>query len=144
MVETERALRPFGEVTMSAASNPVKVSGMVLIVVVGLLNFHIPHFLIEPTPHASYLLEVALLANVLGAVVAALGIFLGHRWGWLLGIVIAVISVTLYIAQETVGLPGLPKMWWEPSRLVALLVEGLFLVVAGCQVATLGGSTPRG
>jgi hypothetical protein len=117
---------------------------MALIVVVGLLNFHIPHFLIEPTSHgsdATYLLEVALLANVLGAVVAAAGIYLGHRWGWLLGVVIATVSVTLYVAQETVGLPGLPKMWLEPSRLLALVVEGLFLALAGSRVVRLGRPT---
>lgn len=84
---------------------------------------------------------MALLANVLGAVIAALGIYLGHRWAWLLGTVVASISVILSVAQETVGLPGLPKMWLEPSRLVALLVKGLFLVLAGRQMGVLGGST---
>ena len=120
---------------------------MVLIVVVGLLNFHIPHFLIEPAldgSYATYLLELALLVNVLGAVIAAVGIYLGHRWGWLLGVVIAAISVVLYVVQETVGLPGLPKMWLEPSRLLALLIEGLFVVLAGRQVATASGSTLGG
>ncbi len=132
---------------MGTASGAAKAGGIFLIVVVGLLNFHIPHFLIEPTPQgtfATYLLELALLANVLGAVVAAVGIYLGHRWGWLLGVVIVSISVALYIAQETVGLPGLPKMWLEPSRLVALLVEALFVVFAGRQLLTLGRPIPGG
>lgn len=39
--DTENASWPLGRVTMSAASTPAKVSGMVLTVIVGLLNFHI-------------------------------------------------------------------------------------------------------
>jgi nicotinamide riboside transporter PnuC len=118
-------------------STSVRASGIALIVVVGLLNFHVPHFLLEPSRNggtATYLLEVGLLANALGAVIAALGIALGRRWGWLLGVVVAVVSVALYVVQETVGLPGLPKMWLEPSRLLALLVEVSFLVLAGRQL----------
>jgi hypothetical protein len=86
--DTDCALRPFGRMTMRGAPGPTRASGIVLIVVIGLLNFHIPHFLIEPArngSYAAYVLEVGLLANVLGAVIAAVGIYLGHRWGWLLG-----------------------------------------------------------
>jgi hypothetical protein len=106
--------------------------GIVLIVIVGLLNFHLPHFLLEATTdfsYATYLLEFALLVNLLGAVVAAVGIYRNLRWGWLLGILIVGVSFVLYLAQETVGLPGLPKMWWEPSRIVSLIVEALFVVL---------------
>jgi hypothetical protein len=132
---------------MSATSNAARASGIVLILLIGLLNFHIPHFLIERAPRSSYgayLLELALLANVLGAVIAAVGIYLGWRWAWLLGVVIASISVALYVVQETVGLPGLPRMWLEPSRLLALLLEGLFLVLAVRQLVTPGRSTAGG
>lgn len=121
------------------ASTRVKALGIALIVVVGLLNFHIPHFLLESARSsgaASYALELVLLANVVGAVVAAVGIYHNRRWGWLLGILIAGISVLLYLAQETVGLPGLPKMWGEPSRILSLIVEALFVVLARAQVAS--------
>lgn len=132
---------------MRGTSKLAKASGIALIVVVGLLNFHLPHFLIEPTgnrSYATYLLELGLLANVLGAVIAALGIYLGRRWGWLLGAVVALVSVALYVGQETVGLPGLPKMWLEPSRLLALLVEGLFLALAARQMSMLSESASAG
>jgi hypothetical protein len=66
--------------------------------------------------------------------IAAFGIFRNRRWGWLLGILLASISFVLYLAQETVGLPGLPKVWWEPSRIVSLMVEGFFVVLANSQV----------
>jgi hypothetical protein len=122
---------------LPTVSKRAKGTGIVLIVMVGLLNFHVPHFLLESPKSfgsASSLLELALFTNVLGAVVAAVGIFRNRRWGWLLGILIAGISFVLYLAQETVGLPGLPKVWWEPSRIVSLMVEGLFAVLASSQV----------
>jgi hypothetical protein len=132
---------------VSTVSSPAKAGGVALIVIVGLLNFHIPHFLIEPTARdssASYVLELGLLGNVLGAAIAALGIYRDLRWGWLLGILIASISVGLYIAQVTVGLPGLPKMWLEPSRLLSLVIEVLFVVLASLQVIALSNRTPAG
>ncbi len=59
----------------------------------------------------------ALFATVLGAVVVAWGIFANLRWGWLLGLLIAGICFVLYLAQETVGLPGLPRMWCQKGSL---------------------------
>ena len=122
---------------MTTGSRHVRTLGAVLILVVGLLNFHLPHFLLEsarPSNSASVLLELALLANVLGAVVAAAGIAANVRWGWLLGILIVGVSVVLYLAQETVGLPGLPQNWWEPSRILSLVIDALFMVLARHQV----------
>jgi len=119
--------------TIRTVSKRVKTLGIVLIVIVGLLNFHLPHFFLESTTYFSYetyLLEFVFLVNLLGAVVAAVGIYRNLRWGWLLGIVIVGVSFVLYLAQETVGLPGLPKMWWEPSRIVSLIIGVLFVVLA--------------
>lgn len=90
-----------------------KLLGTILIIIIGLLNFHIPHFLIETgnaSASGSRLLEVVFMVNLSGALGAAVGISGSARWGWLLGIVVAIASVILYLAQETVGLPGLPKM----------------------------------
>lgn len=107
--------------------------GIVLIVLVGLLNFHIPHFLFQSrggAGYASYVLELALLANVLGALVSAIGIYRNVRWGWLLGLLVVGVSVLLYLTQETVGLPGLPQAWLEPSRVSSLLIDVLFAGLA--------------
>ncbi len=123
--------------TSKTVSAPVKTLGIVLIVLIGLLNFHIPHFLLEPVKYsgnASYLLELIFLVNLLGALAAAVGISRNLRWGWLLGIAVAGTSVLLYLAQETVGLPGLPQMWWEPSRIVSLIIEAFFAILAGYQL----------
>lgn len=108
-----------------------------VIVAVGLLNFHVPHFLFQAPAAAGtagYMLEAVLLANVVAALVAAVGIYCGSRWGWLLGVVVAGIAVVFYVAQESIGLPGLPRNWLEPSRLLSLLVEGAFFVLAARQL----------
>ena len=102
-------------------SQSTKWIGIVLIVVTGLLNFHIPHFLIEPNQRsdASRLIELVYLVNLFGAIAAAIGIY-----------GVCALSALLWLAQETVGLPGLPQQWSEPSRLVSLLIEIIFAVVA--------------
>jgi len=96
---------------MARTSGESKAVGIVLIVIVGLLNFHIPHFVLEHNAlnFASSALEIVYLANLVGAVIAAVAI--GRN-------------------QESVGLPGLPKNWFEPSRIVAVVVDGLFVVAA--------------
>jgi hypothetical protein len=118
--------------TVWTVSKRAKTLGIVLIVLVGLLNFHRPHFLLESTTsfnEANYLLEFVFLVNLLGAVAAAVGIYRNLRWGWLLGIIIVGVSFVLYLTQETVGLARLPKMWLEPSRIVSLIVEALFVAL---------------
>ena len=104
-----------------------------LVILVGLLNFHIPHFLFQAhdaAGPAGDLLELLLLANVVAALVAAISIYRHRQWGWLVGLVVAGTSVLLYLAQETLGLPGLPKAWLEPSRLVSLLADLAFVGLA--------------
>jgi uncharacterized membrane protein YhdT len=119
-----------GAVTIST---PIKTLGATLIMIVGLLNFHIPHFVLERSPDsgagASWL-ELVFLGVVLGAVVAAVGIWRAKAWGWLLGIVVAVVAVALYVIQESLGLPGMPQNWFEPSRMVSLIFDALFIAIA--------------
>jgi hypothetical protein len=65
-------------------------------------------------------------------VIAALAIGYNRRFGWIIGIGIGVVVVSwfLYALQETVGLPGLSRTWWEPTRLMSLAFSVLFMVVA--------------
>jgi len=62
--------------------------------------------------------------------VAAVAIHRDLRVGWLLGIGVAATSFALYIVQETVGLLGLEQTWWEPTRILSLLLAVLFIVLA--------------
>ena len=67
-----------------------------------------------------------------GSVIAALAIGYNRRFGSIIGIGIGVVVVSwfLYALQETVGLPGLSRTWWEPTRLMSLAFSVLFMVVA--------------
>lgn len=55
----------------------------------------------------------------LGRLIAALAIGYTRRFGWIVGIGVVVVSWLLYALQETVGLPGLSRTWWEPTRLMS-------------------------
>ena len=115
------------------ATNGLKVTGIILIVITGLLNFHPPHFLLES--HKSFgatpsSIEFGLFMLVIAALVSVSGIYKNLQWGWILGVVVSITSVLLWLAQETIGLPGFPKMWFEPSRIVALAIEIAFVVIA--------------
>jgi hypothetical protein len=120
-----------------SVANRFKTLGMLLVVVVSLLDFHIPHFFLESRSNfgvAEYLLELVLLANVIASIIAAVGIYRSRRWGWLIGIAACAFSGLLWLMQETVGLPGLPQQWLEPSRLVSLIVGACFVVIAWHQL----------
>ena len=79
------------------------------------------------------------IANGIGAVIAAYGIWKHQRWGWLLGLLVSVGSLAGYVASRTVGLPQIPAepdAWLEPLGLISLLTEGAFLAI-GAWVLSL-------
>jgi len=102
-------------------------AGISLIVVVGLI-----HLINSPgdLQEGSYT-GVLYLANFVGALAAAVGIYRGNRWGWALGLLVAAGAFAGYVISRTVGLPGLPveEEWLEPLGVLSLLVEGLFVGV---------------
>jgi len=67
---------------------------------------------------------------MLGALTAAATIRRNRRWGWLLGLLVAAASWVLYVAQETGDLPGLQQTWWEPTRLLSLILAVLYVRLA--------------
>ncbi len=100
-------------------------AGISLIVVVGLIHLiNSP----EDLEEGSYT-GVLYLANFLGALAAAVGIYRGRRWGWALGLLIAAGAFVAYLISRTVGLPGLPveTEWLEPLGVLSLIVEALFM-----------------
>jgi hypothetical protein len=116
-------------------SERVKWAGIVFIVLVGLVD------LVESPEYfgfATYL-GLAFVANTLGSLLTAVGIYRHQRWGWLLGLLIAALSVVLYMISRSVELPGLPhKEWLEPTGIVSVIAEVLFVVLAGYQLTNVG------
>jgi hypothetical protein len=71
-------------------------------------------------------------ANFLTTLVVAFGIYRNKLWAWKLGFVISIVSITLYCLSRSIGLPLIPAepdAWFEPLGVVALLSEGLFILV---------------
>lgn len=75
---------------------------------------------------------VLFLANAVGAVVAAYGVWQGAKWGWLLGVLVAGGAALAYVMSRTVGLPGLPvdPNWLEPLGVISVAAEVLFVAQA--------------
>ena len=100
-------------------------AGISLIVVVGLIHLiDAP----EDLEEGSYL-GFLFVANFLGALAAAAGIYRGNRWGWSLGLLVAGGAFVGYVISRTAGLPGLPveEQWLEPLGVLSLVVEALFV-----------------
>ncbi len=99
-------------------------AGISLIVVVGLIHLiDAP----EDLEEGSYL-GFLFVANFLGALAAAAGIYRGNRWGWVLGLLVAGGAFVGYVISRTAGLPGLPvEPWLEPLGVLSLVVEALFV-----------------
>src|SRR5918997_2894026 len=106
----------------------VKPAAIVLIVAVGLVH------LVGAPPHyrwAPYL-GVGFVVNLIGALVAAVGIYRDALWGWLLGALVAGGALVMYVVSRSVGLPGYEHAvgrWAGPLGLVSLVVEALFMAV---------------
>src|SRR5215471_1933587 len=95
---------------VNIAATRSKAIGNALILIVGVLNFHVPHFLLERSVYPadrSPAIELVFGANALGAVAHTLGIWCSRVWGWAFGVAVVALSILLYIAQGTIGLPGL-------------------------------------
>src|SRR5829696_6165945 len=99
-------------------------AGIALIAVVGLIHMiDAP----EDLEEGSYL-GFLFVANFLGALVAAAGIYRENRWGWVIGLLLAGGVFAGYVISRTAGLPGLPaeEEWLEPLGVHFLVVEALF------------------
>jgi peptidoglycan/LPS O-acetylase OafA/YrhL len=96
---------------------PARWAGIGLILAVGLLQLHIPHYLAETSPPASYTTFPGplLLATMIGSLVAAVGIARRGRWGWLLGIGVAALSWLLYVIQQMGAYPDFNRPGGSPQ-----------------------------
>ncbi len=121
------------------STSPGKLAwmGISSIIVVGLIHLiEAPEELEEVT-----YLGLLFIANSLGAIVAAIGIYRSNGWGWSLGALVAGGAFVGYVLSRTTGLPGMPaEEWLEPLGVLSLLVEALFV---GLCLANLR-SSPEG
>ncbi len=112
-----------------------KLNGIVLVVATGVIHLvQVPHHF-EIATYLGWLF----IANFLGTLLAAVGIYRGAMWGWLLGIFIAGASFVLFLVSRTFGLPATHEELvghWSTLGIVSLIVEGLFVWLY-LSVATL-------
>jgi hypothetical protein len=106
----------------------LRLAAIVLIVVVGLT-----HLLGAPQHYrvAPYI-GVGFVANLIGALVAAVGIYRNAIWGWLLGTLVAGGALVMYVISRSVGLPGFEHAvgrWSGPLGILSLVVEALFIAI---------------
>ena len=106
----------------------LRLAAIALIVVVGLTHLigAPQHYRVAPY------IGVGFVANFIGALVAAVGIYRDAMWGWVLGILVASGALVLYVVSRSVGLPGFEHAvgrWSGPLGLLSLVVEALFLAV---------------
>ncbi len=98
-----------------------------LIIEVGLTHY----FTADHAYEESWIEGYLFVANFLGAFLAAYGIYRRKTWGWVLGFSVAGGAMLAYIWSRTTGLPGLPpEEWLDPWGTMALIVEGLFCILA--------------
>jgi hypothetical protein len=116
------------EIVSSFVSGASRWSGIVLILATGLIH------LIETSHHFEAAAYVGWLfvANFVGSLLAAVGIYRGALWGWLLGVLIAAGAFVLFLVSRTLGLPATGGEFvghWTPMGIVSLVAEGLFVAL---------------
>ena len=78
----------------------------------------------------AWILGYLFVANFIGALVAAYGIYRQKRWGWGLGLLIALGSLVGYVWSRTTGLPFLPaEEWLYPWGVTSVITESLYCLM---------------
>ena len=106
----------------------LKPVAILLIIVVGLIHLYGAPQHYRAAPY----LGVLFVANFIGALVAAVGLYRDMLWGWLLGALIAGGAFVMYVISRSVGLPGFEQAvgrWFGPLGVPSLVVEALFMAV---------------
>jgi hypothetical protein len=106
----------------------LRLAAIALIVVVGLTHLvgAPQHYRVAPY------IRVGFVANFIGALVAAVGIYRNALWGWLLGALVAGGALVMYVVSRSVGLPGFEHAigrWSGPLGILSSVVEALFITI---------------
>jgi hypothetical protein len=103
------------------------LSGMALVLTTALI-----HLVAVPVSFSeSAFRGLVFLANAVGAIVAAVGIYRGSRiWGWGLGLPVTAIALLSYLYGLISPVPGLAAHGWlGVLELLSLPIEGAFIIV---------------
>ena len=104
----------------------LQILAVILIIEIGLVHYFSAQHEYEEAAVLGYLF----VANFLGTLVAAYGIYRHQIWGWGLGWVIALGSLLAYVWSRTTGLPGLEAEEWVSAwGVMALVTESLFCML---------------
>ena len=117
-----------GKTTNMRRQRILRLATIVLIVVVGLTHLigAPQHYRVAPY------IGVGFVANFIGALVAAVGIYRDALWGWLLGALVAGGALVMYVVSRSVGMPGFEHAvgrWSGPLGILSLVVEALFIAI---------------
>jgi hypothetical protein len=119
--------------TSLAVSDRMKWAGIVLIALTGLLHLVVTPEYMEEERYIGLLF----LLSAIGSVVSLWGIWQDRAWGWALGAAIAGGAFIAYILSRTTGLPSFHESeFFEPSGIISLVIEGLFVAVAARVLMT--------
>ena len=112
---------------MTTSTHSLRIAAVVAIVATGLI-----HLWTAPDSFGDATYKgVLFVANGVGALVAAVGVYRDRDWGWRLGALVAGGAFLGYMLSRTVGLPGLPAepdAWLEPLGVASLVAEAVFLI----------------
>jgi hypothetical protein len=100
--------------------------GIVLITIIGVIHL----ILMRGEYDEAHYMGMLFAANFVGAIIAAVGIYRGSLWGWILGFLVAAGSVLGYVLSRTIGLPGMEiEEWLDPYGMLSLLMEIVFIAL---------------
>jgi hypothetical protein len=100
--------------------------GVVLITIIGVIHL----ILMRGEYDEAHYMGMLFAANFVGAILAAIGVYRGSLWGWVLGFFVAGGSLLGYFLSRTVGLPGMQiESWLNPLGIMSLVAELAFFVL---------------
>ncbi|RPJ27590.1 MAG: hypothetical protein EHM33_07480 [Chloroflexi bacterium] len=99
---------------------------IVFILETGLLHIITAQAEYEGAAYMGYLFA----ANFFGSLIAASGIYRRQLWGWVIGLIISALSIAGYVWSRMWGMPEMQvEEWLAPYGLVAMSVEGIFIIL---------------
>jgi hypothetical protein len=125
---------------MLSISRKLMFAGLALIVAVGAIHaIEAPEFLKD-----SQYVGILFIANAVGALVTAIGIWRGSRAAWMLGVLVAGGAFVGYILSHTTGLPGnFKESEWEPLGIISLVIEAAYCIVAARALSVVPARRAR-